>query len=403
MIPSKRSPVWTFGVTDQMYIGTNKNYFDRGAYARKWPRGNTISGYVNSTAGNQLAVFATFCDTLLPVPGTAYGYDVLASSSFRWWIKVPQANVANRAFYVEVYCLNASNFVERLIYQNVPGGAYTNITPFGAGKGVIVRMPENAIAKRALIPVGVNVNANPILTRLYSVDPHNQFKKTLIKSASTSALIGTVGDQTLQVDIESSYPWNPGDLMLIVAQTQGADVIFVQYRDVGGDFDANSWYYDEAFNSYNPYVYLPGASVVGYEALRTELIRYSDDQLTMIKSRNLRIFDMVPSNQEVVTWIAANFWQQSFPQEMEDIEVLPGEFTRLRNEQYRKRKLETEFQPGFRHEQIQTFLSVDEVTIDATKVIMRDPYEFQFNNRHFGLAKGSVLLTEQPTILRNVI
>jgi hypothetical protein len=116
----------------------------------------------------------------------------------------------------------------------------------------------------------------------------------------------------------------------------------------------------------------------------------------------------VPAAQSGVATYRAEFWLKNFPQEIENIEIVPGRFTRLRNEQRRQVRFYTDYQTDDNHEHLKLLLSFDSVkitelgTVPTVEYIMEESYENTPVNK-YALSRGNVWLTEQPTIVRNVI
>jgi hypothetical protein len=143
--------------------------------------------------------------------------------------------------------------------------------------------------------------------------------------------------------------------------------------------------------------------------LRSELIQfvpaanYYQSRQTLIQYRNIKAFAGIPSNTLLSTHLNLSFWMQKNPQTYEDIEIAPGEFTRLTNEIHRTLKLELDYSPAYLHEFLQVVLGLDYVFINGREWIMRNDYTYDFNNRHYALAKGQCELTERKSILRNTI
>lgn len=126
-------------------------------------------------------------------------------------------------------------------------------------------------------------------------------------------------------------------------------------------------------------------------------------QQTLIQYRNVKAFAGIPSNTLLATYLNISFWMQKNPQTYEDIEIAPGEFTRLTNEVHRTLKLELDYSPAYLHEFLQVVLGLDYVFINGKEWIMRNDYMYDFPNKHFALAKGQCELTERKSILRNTI
>lgn len=124
---------------------------------------------------------------------------------------------------------------------------------------------------------------------------------------------------------------------------------------------------------------------------------------TVVQYKNIKEFAGLPANTLVTGYWDITFWQSKNPQTYQDIEITPGEFTRLTNHIHRVMKLETNYYPAYLHEMIQVVLGLDYVLINNKEWIMRNDYSYEFGNRHYALAKGTIELTERKSILRNTI
>jgi hypothetical protein len=145
-------------------------------------------------------------------------------------------------------------------------------------------------------------------------------------------------------------------------------------------------------------------------------IKYYSEQLKAVAKTDFYKIEVtnnkswldVPAGQTIVTTYRAEFWQQRFPQEIENIEIVPGKFTRLRNEQRRQIQFYTDYQTDANHEHLKILFSFDSVKIanvgevPTTEYIMEESYEHT-PIKKYALSRGMVWLTEQPTIIRNVI
>jgi len=118
---------------------------------------------------------------------------------------------------------------------------------------------------------------------------------------------------------------------------------------------------------------------------------------------NKRLYQGIQPNTEISTYWPIQFWQTKNPQQFEDIEILPGEFTRLRNELNNETMMETDYLPPYMHRSIQLSLAMDVIKIQSVEQIQRSEYAYDFTNRHYQLSKGKVTLTERKSIVRNVI
>ncbi len=131
---------------------------------------------------------------------------------------------------------------------------------------------------------------------------------------------------------------------------------------------------------------------------------YNLPRLRLFTYTNNRTYAGMPYYSALVQmWLQIDFWQDEYPEEFEDIEILPGEFTRLRNEINRKTKLQTDYMPSYMHEKIKLIIGCDDIRIDDVSYIQRDAYTITYPNKQYALAKGEVSLTEKTSIIRNVI
>ncbi len=395
--PSKNSPVWTYQLNDQLYYNNNKNYFDRGAYARPWPAGQLLSGYVNTDVGTSVEAQPIKCGTETLVSGYTQGYTSLGSGVFKWWVLLPTDNID--AFYIDVFAKTGSTYHTHSIYSNFK--TQTGVTSISAEKGFAFRIKETAITESVTLQLNIAVATTlPIIIKLYRADPHKLDKLTLVDTINDNTMTGLTGDQTIDFNM-GSRGWNIGDIAVVMLKSQDGDVR-IKYRDTSGEIDPNGFLYDIS-NGASYQTQIVGVKVLAYTAVETEMLVQTNDPLIMVSYRNNNTYDFVPADRQEQTWIRGNFWLPSYPAEFEDIEILPGEFTRLRNEWNRTRQFETDYMPGYLHELFSHILGSDSVNIQGTEVIQRDAYVMDFPNRKYGLVKGKVLLTEKTSIQRNVI
>jgi hypothetical protein len=410
MQTTKHGAIWLYQPNDYVYHGRdNKIYFDRGSYARPWPKGYLHEGYV-STPDSSLGFNVIECGTGAPLAFTSgftlISTDINGVKTFRWWIQLT-ASASIRSYFIEVLS-NTGGVVKRKFIYSGNALATNDFFNFNfVERGILVRLQENAILSRITIPVNIILLANPIQIKVYKVNPHNLKDVTLLVTYNNNTYVGQVGNVDMVLNIDSNAlaatGWNAGDLVIISILLNPADSVTTNYRAVtDGISDPNAYYWD-ANNGFNSLAMFPTWRVEAYDALYSELLVESNDPLLMIKYKNNRVFDLVPANTEQVTYIRGNFWQPSYPAEFEDVEILPAQFTRVRNELHRTRMLETDYITGYRHEHIQHVLACDIVNIDGTEVIQRDTYEMPFSNRQYGLAKGKVVLTEKKSIIRNIV
>ncbi len=406
MQTTKHGSVWLYQPNDQVYHGRdNKNYFDRGAYARPWPKGYLHEGYV-STLDTAIGISVIECGTGATIANNAgftlISTDINGVNTFRWWTQlVTAANV--RSYFIEVLSHTATVYRRKFIYAGNTNPTNGSAQLQGQEAGIVVRLLENALLSRITVPLSIVALANPLTVRVYKVNPHNFKDITLLATFNNNSYVGQVGvvNAVLNIDSNASAAagWNPGDLVLITIAANAADNLTFSYRSDISTPDPNGYYWSQGFN-YS--ITFPTWRVEAYDALYSELLVESTDPLIMIKYKNSRVFDLVPANTEQVTYIRGNFWQPKYPAEFEDIEILPGQFTRVRNELNREREFETAYMPGYDHEQLQHILACDLINIDGTDVIQRQVYNMPFENRQYGLAKAKVFLTEQKSIIRNV-
>ncbi len=398
---SKHGPVFQYQKNDAIYYASNKMYFDRGAYARPWPSEFIISGYLKSEdATDTLDIQVRACSSNEVILSASDAQVNISDGYFKWTCLVPASELD--AFYVEIDLMESGgDYYERELYSNA-------LTPTGSDEidvetGILIRLQENTRARRVEIELNLVTHNQPITWRVYRVNPHNLSSKTLLYTGQNSDYVGMSGPVTADILLDPnawSAIWNPGDLLLFTIQEDAADEITVSVRSSLTEIDASAQYYSDGVLS--SMIKLAGISVFGFDCFFTELLVQTNDPLLLLQYDNVRPFDGIEGETALATWIKGNFWEPDYPAEMEDIEILPGEFTRVRNEQHRTKKLETEFMPGYRHEHMKTILACDGLNLEGTEVIMRNDYTNPFNNRHYGLSKGMVVLTERPSILRNI-
>lgn len=100
--------------------------------------------------------------------------------------------------------------------------------------------------------------------------------------------------------------------------------------------------------------------------------------------------------------IPALFYQESNPQEQEDIDLTDGVIVTLLQEIQEKTLLETGYMPNYMHKKLQKVLMCDTIIVDGNQYRRRDPYQ-DTPVKGYNLKKATVLLTRYDSVERNTI
>jgi hypothetical protein len=100
--------------------------------------------------------------------------------------------------------------------------------------------------------------------------------------------------------------------------------------------------------------------------------------------------------------VPAIFFQESNPQEQEDIELSNGEIVTIRQSIQQKRMFETGYMPNYMHLKLQKVLMHDTVSIDGETWRKRDSYD-DSPVQKYNLKMAKVLLTKYDSVEKNTI
>ncbi len=101
--------------------------------------------------------------------------------------------------------------------------------------------------------------------------------------------------------------------------------------------------------------------------------------------------------------IPAIFFEESFPDEHEEIDLSDSQSVRLLNIEKRQKKLDIGWMPFYMHKKMKLVLSHDTIEIDGDSWIRSEPYEITESNKRWPLRKSTVVLNDKNYIVRNVL
>jgi hypothetical protein len=237
----------------------------------------------------------------------------------------------------------------------------------------------------------------------YRVNPDNNQDVTLLGQSAEDWTFstGTVLKFGTLPNVVAKRQWSKGSILKIIIVPRGVDAFSLAYLG-GPTVGVETPYVEGSVVNYQVAVV---AELQGVDCIYSELFqvyRNKTQDQAAITFKNKRAWAHMPANVDGYGLVQTAELNNVFPQEYEDIEVAPGEFTRLRNEQKTQLALETDFMPDYAHEQLKLQMSCDQFAINNVEYIQQEPYTFD-PAKHTALSKGQVTLTERKSILKNVI
>lgn len=407
LVPSPLNPVHIFQQEEDNMFIANRFGLDRGQFTRKLSSGVGISVYVQSSIiPNGVLVR---CDTGVQ-EGLTVAFTLLTGD---YYVGIFAGNFPlNRGFYIEVY--NAAYIV-------VPAFTPVVYVPIVATTWIGSMFTLSKSCDLSTIKLSLSFGVAPTQITdliLLKLDPYDKTK--VLNSASfTENWIGSVGILVKTVVVSGAPSITRGakdSTYVILVRTRGTDNIGIGRTDAP--------YTTNILNNYlvSTTASLPtdgsglimngrfGAAVEvnAVEAVFSEPIVFVNEnsptlsQTMRIKYRNIKLYQGIQPNTELMISIMIDLWMKSYPAEFEDIEIVPGEFTRLRNEVVNEVMFDTEYMPDYLHRKIQLLLGCDVVKINEVEYIQRQGYTFENQKNGYALSKGKVTLTERKSIVRNI-
>lgn len=101
--------------------------------------------------------------------------------------------------------------------------------------------------------------------------------------------------------------------------------------------------------------------------------------------------------------LSSVFFEESFPDEYEALDLSDSEMVQLRSEVKHKKLLELDYMPFYMYKKLQLILAHDSITIDSLPWIKLDPLNIVQARRTFPLRRASILLTEKDFVERNIL
>jgi hypothetical protein len=421
IIPSSLNPIYIFQPDEPVFWLNNFYGADRGGYVRRWFTGQHFKIYFRSTTVGANVVTSVYrCKdrsslTVLPAPvlisGDYYYVDVML---------ITPINELTENYYIII----RENVNTTMITSGLSGLAVSDAIISGnTGYGVRFVLPRSYNPEFVDLQVGVSVaQISPTDVYWYKVDPANPINKQLL-AQSTITIVGT-GIIFLNIPVPAAaiVSWSKGDVLAMTMFARGADVFSIPFGISYTDnlVRTNSCLVFEdggsrvspapSTEAIEPIVYyFANTNLRGWEAVYSELTRWGSTQSpittsqTLVSYSNKKLYQGIQANQSIRTYWPISFWKKNNPQVFEDIEIVPGEFTRLRNELNSETMMETDYLPAYMHKQIQLAVACDNIVVDSVEQIQRAEYNFDYSNNHYALSKGQLRLTEKKTIQRNII
>ncbi len=399
MTPSKNTPYIFFQPNDPIFYGADRALYERGNYARKMPPSQAINSYVYFDLGDSVFYNIVDCETLVSVLGnplTSIGGDVykllIYPSSYY--------NVNNKRYFIRLHGTLTGSPVYSPAYSSTASGSTMNLSTLFKS-GVCYRVQKSGAIRSISVDMNFSsASSTTIQCDLYRHNPNNLNDFEIVDS--TGYVNTVLGNVTTSFTFADSFrPVSPGDIYSFMFRIAAGPAIV--YLHGSQRVDENVYMATMQTGNFEELAQMiPKGVITILDSVWGEAFEVSNDPMYSISYKNSKAFENIPANTIMTTTVRANFWQQQIPQEFENIEIAPGRFVQVMNTQNRTKKLETEFMPAYRHENLQMILGSDEVYIDGVQYLQRNPYTFN-NSRHYGLSKGSIELTESNSVNRHTL
>lgn len=152
------------------------------------------------------------------------------------------------------------------------------------------------------------------------------------------------------------------------------------------------------------------SSLVKIEMATSDCIALSDDDdctklVTYSNSNDFAglVYSEVSPAIDFSIRLPAVFFEESFPDEYEALDLSDSEMVQLRSEVKHKKLLELDYMPFYMYKKLQLILAHDSITIDSLPWIKLDPLNIVQARRTFPLRRASILLTEKDFVERNIL
>jgi hypothetical protein len=398
MTPSPLNPIYIFGQEEPRWWDSNQfsSQRDRANYTKNWPYGLSIFLYVQSSAALELRV----CDCATTNTISFYAGVDIGGGLKRFMITAfdPVKVFLMITPVSPPYKINTAPVANTIIAVNS-----------ASHKGWQYRFEHSVVTEHVVMEVEIPVAlVNPVDVYFYRVNPKNN-KDVVLLGQTVENWAGT-GIQTKTILFPpvntSTRIWSKDTILRVIVTPRGGDSFNMRVLNTVAVLGETPYVNRQPSGDFTvEYSAAIVAEVHGLDALYSELYKaYLNNTVNQarITFKNKRQWAQLPANTETQGVIDYAELNHVYPQEMEDIEVAPGEFTRLRNEQKTQLSLETNFLPDYAHRSIKLQMSTDTFKINGIEYIQQEPYTFD-PAKHTALSKGQVTLTERKSILKNVI
>lgn len=243
-------------------------------------------------------------------------------------------------------------------------------------------------------------------------------------TTGTTTLVVGAGTQTGTITFSTDRYWKDLGIQYVKSGVQGGYSVNITLNDVhitsAPTLDATSALYDLSFRPSNSTPDLCGKNVRFeiVDSTTNQLYAFSDcveiaddvddDCTVLIEYSNSTNFaglyypDVSPAFTPQLR-IKAVFFEESFPEGYESIDLSDSEIVQLWAEAKHKKNLDIDFQPFYMIEKLILVLKHDSVTIDGDPWVQGDPLNIVSGNKRYPLRRSNVLLTEKDYIQRNVL
>lgn len=421
MVPSKLSTIKIFGQTEESPFVDPLGIHNPILYAKQWPWGEIATMFIENAA--QPLVKLLSCGEQANIP-----LEVATLVGTNLWQFKTQMNAVNAAQSARPYS-----------FQFYDGAAGTPLYPGTTSNGEIIVPSIFVVGVLATIKSSVHILTITPSMRVVVATTKTARLKIFRVSDDDMRSITEVGDYPIPLSgvpvgayapvINVTFDQGAGAWLkgmrifvgVISPQSGGpAELTLNHYTRPSNDL-ANT-FFDDAFEAtatgITSFPFLstantnvkPAIVITKAPALYSELFTYnfntinfgySQTKLSRFTFSNIKQFQGLPANTTVVAYLPIEFWEDIYPEEFEDIEIVPGEFTRLRNELIREKILSTDYVPAYAHEALKLMMACDSFTVNGIEYIQRAGYIFT-KTKLYTLSKGKVTLTERKSIVRNI-
>jgi hypothetical protein len=217
----------------------------------------------------------------------------------------------------------------------------------------------------------------------------SQTANLLIQAYDGGTLVSTLYDEDIVFSASQSYPINT-----IVA--------IPKFTNIKVTYSTNG----ESNIFLKSYV----SAVKGGTGAKSDCIdiKPDHDETVLINYHNNRVFASLNSSvgtpdPEFNLRIPAIFFEERFPEEIEEIELSDNSSIQLNAQVKSQKFLKVKPMPFYMHKKTKLALSFQTVTIDGEEWIKSEAYEIQAGNERHPFRKATCWLTEKDYLVRNVL